>query len=383
MNNSRKIIYLAGFLFSMPVALMLYINSSFLSTFVSSEVMGLTYALASIASILALLLAPKIFRRLGGHAFLLLVILADALSILFFAFSKNSFWAMLIFIIGFALNSLVSFSLDELLKILSGDSDIGSIRGIYLSVMHVAFIASSLLSGAVLGTLPYKYIYLIAFGFMLLFFLLAMFSMKKIPDPKYDNLKILQYVRKFFRNKKLARIYVINFLLQFFYAWMVIYTPIYLSAHLGFTWEEIGTMFAVMLLPFIITPFRIGRYADKVGERRLLMAGFTMAAFSTIFLFFIQAHVVLFWAVLLLATRIGAAAIDVMSDAYFFKHIKSENEEFIGVYRSTVPLSFILGPIVASLVFIFVPSFNFLYLILGAIMLYGIYLSSTIRKSDN
>jgi hypothetical protein len=28
------------------------------------------------------------------------------------------------------------------------------------------------------------------------------------------------------------------------------------------------------------------------------------------------------------------------------------------------------------------PAFNFIFLILGALMLYGIYLSSTIRKSD-
>jgi MFS family permease len=82
-------------------------------------------------------------------------------------------------------------------------------------------------------------------------------------------------------------------------------------------------------------------------------------------------------------TRIGAATIDVMSDAYFFKHIKPENEEFVGVYRSALPISFIVGPVVAFIVLTFVPAFNFIYLALGAVMLYGVYLSSTIRKSDN
>ena len=99
-------------------------------------------------------------------------------------------------------------------------------------------------------------------------------------------------------------------------------------------------------------------------------------------LFFIKEQILWIWAIMLFATRIGAATIEVMSDAYFFKHIKSENDEFVGVYRSASPISFIIGPIIASIVFIFVPSFNFIYIILGALMLYGVYLASTIKKSD-
>jgi len=85
---------------------------------------------------------------------------------------------------------------------------------------------------------------------------------------------------------------------------------------------------------------------------------------------------------LLFATRIGAATIEVSGDAYFFKHIKPENEEFVGVYRSASPIAYIIGPFSAFIVFLFIPSFNFIYIILGTLMLAGIYLSSTIEKSD-
>jgi|SRR3989338_6189730 len=382
MKHSRKIIYLAGFLFSVPVALMIYINSSFLSFFVSEKLIGLTYVLGSIVSITALLIAPQIFRKIGGYKFLLLVVGLDALSIIFFAFSKSAWSAVLAFVLGLALNILIVFSLDELLKIFSRDSATGRIRGTYLVIVHLAFITSQLASGTILGYFSFKEIYIIAFSAMILFFLFSFFSLKNIPDPKYDNIKSLQYIKKFFRNRNLFRAYGINFLLQFFYAWMVIYTPIYLYAHLDFSRKEIGIMFAIMLLPFIIIPFNIGRYGDKVGERRILMFGFTIVTLATLSLFFINNHRVWLWAILLFATRIGAASIEVMSDAYFFKHIKPENEEFVGVYRSTSPLSYIIGPIIASLVFFFIPSFNFIYLILGAVMLSGVYLSSTIRRND-
>lgn len=380
MKHDRKIIYSAGFLFSMSVALVLYINSSFLSSFISQKLMGLTYTLGSIISILALIVVPSIFRKIGGYKFLLWIIALDSLSILLLAFSKNAWSAVLAFVLGFTFNTLIVFSLDELLKIFSRNSATGSIRGIYLAVCHLAFISSQLASGTILGHFSFKIIYIIAFSVMLVFFLFSFFNLKNLPDPKYDNLKVLEYVKEFFKNKNLSRAYNINFLLQFFYSWMIIYTPIYLYVHLGFSWEKIGVMFAIMLLPFIIIPFHIGKYGDKVGERKILMLGFTIATLATLALFFFKEPVMWLWAVLLFITRIGAATIEVMSDAYFFKHIKPENEEFVGVYRSALPLSYIIGPVVAFVIFIFVPSFNFIYLVLGAFMLYGVFLASTIKK---
>lgn len=382
MEQNRKTIYFSGFLFSVPMALMLYVNSSFLSSFISKDVVGLIFATGSILSILALCLAPGIFRKIGGYKFLLWVVGINALTILTCALSRNPWIISIAFVWGFTMNTLIVFSLDELLKIFSKTSAIGRIRGVYLAVCHLAFILSQLVSGTILGYFSFGGVYLIAFGVMVLFFIFSLLKLKDIPDPKYDNLRTLQYLKQFFRNKNLFRAYSINFLLQFFYAWMVIYTPIYLHNHLGFSWKEIGVMFAIMLLPFIIIPFHIGKYGDKVGERKMLMLGFAVMALSVLPLFFIISHKVWLWTLILFMTRIGAATIEVMSDAYFFKHIKSESEEFVGVYRSVLPLSFVIGPVIASLFFIFIPSFNFIFLVLGAFMLYGIYLSSTIRKGD-
>lgn len=112
------------------------------------------------------------------------------------------------------------------------------------------------------------------------------------------------------------------------------------------------------------------------------MFGFIVTTIATVSLFFIHQHIIWLWALLLFTTRVGASIIDVVSDTYFFKHIKPENEEFVGVYRSTNPLAYILGPLAAVIIFIFAPSFNFIYIILGTLMLYGVYLSSTISKSD-
>ncbi len=382
MKYQRRMIYLVGTIFSLPIALMSYINSSFISSFIDEKLVGVIYALGSAVSILALLVAPKIFRKIGGYRFLLWVIALEALSILLFAFSSNAWSTIFLFVCGFSLNTLIFFSLDELLKIFSRESSTGKTRGIYITLCSFAWVIAQLTLGTILGGSSFKTIYLISFLIMLLFFAISYIYLKNIPDPEYDRTDTKKYIGKFLKNKNLFRAYVISFLLQLFYSWMVIYTPIYLSTYLKFSWREIGLIFAVMLLPFVIVPFRLGQYADKIGERKMLMFGFTITSIATFALFFINAHYAWIWAMLLFATRVGAASIEVMSDAYFFKHIKPENEEFIGVYRSASPVAYILGPLLAFIVFNFVPSFNYIFLILGMIILCGVYISSTIKKSD-
>ncbi len=382
MTHKRKITYLAGFIFSLSIALMSYINSSFISSFIDEKLVGTVYALASIVSILTLLVVPRIFRKLGGYKFLLWVTALNSLSILFFAFSQHALGAIIFFILGFTFNILIIFSLDEFLKIFSKDSAIGGTRGTYLALCSLAWIVAQLMLGTVLGWFSFRVIFLISFAVMLLFLAISYVYLKDLADPRYDKTNTRKSIWEFFANKNLFRAYGISFLLQFFFCWMVIYTPIYLSSHIGFSWKEIGIIFAIMLLPFFIIPLPLGRYADKIGERKILMWGFFIASLATFSLFFIQEHRVWVWATVLFLTRVGASSIEVMSDVYFFKHIRPENEEFVGVYRSASPVAYVLGPLVAFMVLSFVPSFNFIYLILGALMLYGVYLSSTIRKND-
>lgn len=326
--------------------------------------------------------AAPLWRKFGGYKFLLWVIALDALSILLFAFSKNAWSVIILFALGFTLNILVYFSLDELLKISSSNSSTGRTRGGYLALSSLAWISAQLSLGTFMGGFSFRMIYLTSFAVILLFFALAYRRLKNIPDPQYDQMDTKKYIGEFFKNKNLFRAYTLTFLLQFFFCWMVIYTPIYLSSHLGFSWKEIGLIFAVMIVPFALIPFPLGKFSDKIGERKMLMFGFIVTSLATLSLFFVKEHSIWIWALLLFLTRVGASTIEVMSDTYFFKHITPENEEFVGVYRSTFPFAYIIGPTVAFLAISLVPSFNFLFLILGALMLSGVYLASTIKTDD-
>ncbi len=381
-NPKLKNIFLLGFLLSLHLAFTSYINSSFLSASFGENNVSLIYIWSSIISILALFFIPGMLRRLGGYRFLLFFSLLDTFCLFLLSNLKSSLNIIPVFIFYFTVNNLIIFALDELLQIFSKNSQLGRVRGLYLTLINLAWVIAQVVSGKAFLSSSFSALYSVAFFIMAAFFLVAFFSLKNLSDPKYDKALGLRSFRNFFRKTNLTRAYAINFLLQFFYVWMVIYTPIYLYAHLGFSWREISLIFTVMLLPFVLIQFPLGNYSDSIGERKMLMFGFAIAALATLSLFFIKSHDIWVWALLLFSTRIGAAVIEVMSDVYFFKHIERESDEYISVYRNTAPASYVLAPLTAFVIFPLIPSFNFIYLILGTFMLYGIYLASTIRKND-
>jgi MFS family permease len=381
-NSKLKNIFLLGFLLSLHLALISYVNSSFLSTFSGEKDVSLIYILGSATSLLVLFFIPQVLGKIGEYKFLLWSSGLNALSLLLLSTLKSSSGIIPVFVFYFTLNYLIIFALDELLQIFSKNSSMGQVRGLYLTIVNSAWVISQIASGKILSGFSFSTLYFVAFVIMALFFLTAFWGLKNLNDPKYDKVLAWKSFKNFFANKNLSRAYKINFLLQFFYVWMVIYTPIYLYAHLGFNWKEIATIFTIMLLPFVLIQFPLGKYSDKIGEKKMLILGFLIASFATLSLFFIKKHEIWIWATMLFTTRIGAAIIEVMSDVYFFKHITKENDEFIAIYRNTAPVSYVLAPFIAFIVFSFIPSFNFIFIILGALMLCGVYLSSTIKRND-
>ena len=97
MKTNRKIIYLAGFLFSIPIALVSYLNSSFLKTFVGEDYIGALYIIASILTIGGFLKMPKVLNRLGNQAVSFWLSFSILISLILLAFCHNEFTAIFAF----------------------------------------------------------------------------------------------------------------------------------------------------------------------------------------------------------------------------------------------------------------------------------------------
>jgi MFS family permease len=152
---------------------------------------------------------------------------------------------------------------------------------------------------------------------------------------------------------------------------MIVYTPIYMNKHIGFSWPEIGIIFTIMLVPFILFELPVGELEDdKYGEKEFLTIGFIVMGLSTLFISFITVKSFWMWATILFITRIGASIVEISSDTYFFKKVDDQKTDIISFFRITRPLSFIVAPLLATVILQFIP-FQYIFIIIGSIMIIG------------
>lgn len=378
-QHNRKIIYLAGFLCSIPVALTSYINSSFLEAYVNKYNVGALYIIASVITILGMLQMPRILNRLGNRSAALLFGLLTCLSFILLAVGGKNLMIIPAFILSFVSANFLFASLDIFVEDFSKNSPIGGLRGLYLMVINGAWVVAQIISGPIINKSSFRGIYISAALFMILSSFVFILFLRHFKDPKYVKVPIRKTMISFLENKNISRIYFINLILKFFFAWMIIYTPIYLHEYIGFGWDKIGIIFTIMLLPFVFLDFLLGKWSDKFGEKKILIIGFIIIGFSTLVIPLISAPSLLLWATILFMTRVGAAIIEVMSESYFFKSVKEENADELSFFRNTNPVSFIIAPLVAIPILLVIPSFKYLFFVLGAVLFLGLFLTLRLR----
>ena len=376
------------FIFTFSVAIPVYINSTFITDSLSTiwdhqtakNLVGVLYTLGSIATTVGILCIPTVLNRFGNYKTTLFLVLIMILLLLGFAFTTSPFLIIPMFIAYFAATSFVYLNLDIFLEKYSKDNHTGEIRGVFLTVLNTALLISPLIAGILITTGGYTKLYLISAVLMMFMLVLFVFHFRGFKDPTYSHTDTRTTLKLVLQNKNIYNIFMAGMLLRFFYAWMVIYMPIYLHEHIGFAWSELGLIFSIMLLPFVLFEWPAGKLADtKWGEKEILTLGFLITGVSTICLVFINTQTFWLWVIALFITRTGASLIEVTTESYFFKQINASDTNIISFYRNARPVAYIIAPVIATILFYITDiDFKHLFLILGFIMFIGIWFSHKI-----
>lgn len=374
---------IAGFLFNLYASLPAYINSSFMAQFVNEDLVSMLYILSSVITIFAFLNFHHVLNKFGNYAAIKFFITAQAVLLCILAFVHIPFAITFAFVLTLVGSSILALNLDIFLEDETATKDTGGTRGIFLTAVNIAWVFSPLLAGLLLdGTTNYRLVYAGSLILILPFAYLIKKNYSDFKDPHYSHATIRATSHKVFHNRDLKKIFTANIILQSFYAWMVIYTPIYLYKYVGFGWDDIGLMFTVMLLPFILVDYPLGKLADKkYGETEIMSIGFLILGISTIGLAYISDKNLILWTSILFITRIGAATVEMMIETYFFKKVPEKDLDVLGFFRMTRPTAYIIAPLIATIALGTV-GHQAMFIILGVICLCGLYFSLTIRDTN-
>lgn len=385
----RQITYLAGFFLNVHMALSAYVNSSFLASFMSEKLVGLVFVITSLMTIIAVFEDEYIVHKFGSIRSTSILVLIAILSVLPLINLSSPLLLVATFIIYYSLGTVIRFNLDLYLENFSDTADTGKIRGFYLTIANLAWLFAPIIAGELVAIDSYWKVYM-ASGLAL--FPLIYLTLYKMKDGNKNygqtaasvNIRgtLVKICRKI--SPKHIEIYntlFVTFILGFFYSIMVIYTPIYLNRHIGLEWEKIGIIFTVMLAPFVLFQLPLGRLADRIGERTIMTGGLLIMAAATAVISFISTDSVILWAAILFLTRVGAAAIEAMTEIHLFKTIDNTDVDIMAISRNIYPFANLAGP-VFGVIFLLLLPIKFIFVSLAVITLLGLRHSLALRKIE-
>lgn len=378
------VIYIASFLYAFHYTLPLYVASSFMGGFIDERTVGMAYALSSVLTTFFFLNTGRILRVVGNYTLTLTFIVLETVSLLLLAFLHSPLWLVLVFILNQTILNILYLNLNIFLEAYSSDATTGATRGMFLTILNIAILIAPFIAGMMFSDGEFRSIYLASAAVIAPVFLLIFFGFRGHHDPDYKHLPLWAALRQIAQSKDIQGVFAASFFLNLFYAWMIIYTPLYLYKTLGIPLSQIvGIITPIALIPFVVFQAAMGRIADRsLGEKEMLVGGFLVMAASTAVLAFVSSTSVALWAALLFVTRVGAAAVEAMSETYFFKKVDSSDAHLITLFRNIPPLAYLAGPIIATMFLsITGAGYQYLFLVLGFFMLVGVSYALTIQDT--
>ncbi len=375
-------IAIIGFIYILHAAIPIYSNSSFLGLFANERTIGFIYMAGAAFSILCFLLAPVVIRRLGNYTMAIILVCLQ-MAVFYGLIASTSPQSLTIFfILQFGIVSIIGLTLDIFLESYTNNSHVGAVRGLYTATLNASWVIAPLIGSLIInGTNDYRGTYIASMALLLPLLYLIHRNFPRFKDPNYTHLSPWQLAKHVSSNKNWVKLFFANMILQTFYSWMVVYSPIYLNKTIGFGWEEIGIILVIMLIPFPLIQYPLGRLADKkYGEKEMLAIGFAIMAIATMALSLTTVRSILFWAILLFITRIGAATAEIMMETYFFKTVSPSDSATLGIFRITRPISYFLAPLIMIIGLLFLDE-RYMFVVIGMMCLIGLYPALTIKDT--
>ncbi len=363
----RIVLSVGNFFFALFSTATIYILLPYLSTFMSVTYAGLVVAGGALVACLFYPLLPHLVSRYGAQQLALVFAVLEMIVLVALAIAPSAVAAAFLVALMIALQPFLAYQLDLLLEAASAEaSTTGRVRALFLTAWNIAALLAPLLIGALLiqGD-EYNRVFLAAAGVLIPF--VVLFTARKLPKGNPPVLSRMgDTLRCIMRDRDLAAVTFGHLLLYLFFIWAPLYVPVYLHTELGIPWSELSWIFFVMLVPYVLIQYPSGVIADKfLGDKELMFGGFLLAGVSlaAVSLFTSSTPLVLI-ALVLVASRAGAALMESMTEIHFFRRVSERDANSISIFRGAWPLANLIAPVVGSLILIF-GNYEMLFAITG------------------
>lgn len=346
-NRKIMVINFVTMLMGFSQAMLTYVMSTYLEKASGTESVGPFYFGAYAVLLVLLLNMHKLAKAWGKTNVFLVAIVANIVSLSFLSAMPMSLAGAGMMVAYMISSGLEWVAMDAILEDYSVDKESGRIRGKHLTILNAGFLLGPFLSAKILERFDFEGIFVFLLIFNAAMFVYALVKLRGSNGRFESEVKVGEIISKVAKRPDIRRIYYVSFILELFYALMVIYTPLYLL-DLGLDWGRIGIILTVMLVPFVLVQYPAGIMADrKWGERGMLVFSIAVMGMFTCFCYLMRTPDVLAWAAILFGTRVGAALVEVLRDSYFYKRIDGRDVDLINFFRTAMPMAYVVAAVIS------------------------------------
>lgn len=378
-NGKVRLITFLGFLFGFSVAIIGYLSSKYFSDALGTDNIGYLFTISFVIILLVLLNLHKLLMYIGRGRTLMIALVLQIAVLFALVLAQVSLLGVILMMIYYILYAVIWVMYDIVLEAYSTDDESGRIRGLFLSVMGLGVLCGPLYATNVLDQWGFAALFLTSLILYIAMFIIVITSLNHIQGHvRKRHIPIIETMRKVMRKEELRNIYLLSLVLRYFYATMTIFMPLYLL-NLGFSLPQIGWMFTIMLLPFILFEYPVGVIADKKsGEKGILVIGLIIMAIASIWIVLTNSTDIYVWTAILFVSRIGAALVEPMQDAYFYRQIDGSNVALINFFRSSRAVAYIASTGIATVITYFY-GLESVFVAMAMIVIIGIYPATTLK----
>lgn len=347
-----------AFLYTIQSAALSFFASPYLIQLgLKQNEVGILFAAASVCGIALLSAFPVLIRACGARCMFVCGSSTLSVSLFWLAFEPHTMLALLLLLVAL-LSSLLLWSVFDigLEYTTKNENETGRTRSLFLSTVNVGFVAIPSVAGFLVASGGFSTLFIFSGLSMLLCALYGLYAFPYVPPQPHARVRIGDMIDVLATQPNVRRVFSAQFLLQAFYAFMVIYMPIMLVDVYGLSLQEMSIVFSVAMIAFLVVEPPVGYISDTwLGEKEIMILGFVILIGTTAALPLLAEASVLAWALLMFATRVGAASIEMTTESYFFKHVDSSNVVQVSAYRMLSAGARIIVPLLGVCFLTFIP----------------------------
>ncbi len=366
--------YVMTFLFALHYAIPVYATSSYLHTYFNSSIVSAIYMIGSILALIASINIARSVKKFHTYGFTFGIAIAEMVIITIFGHTQNIYLIPVFFVVHFVLQVLLNITLNIFIENFTIHARVGSVRGLFLAIFNLAILISPFIGGAILRHYSFSVLYTVSACMLIPYLYFLHRYLHHMKEPAYHQLNIIGAAKEAFRNKNLRAAMIGELVVSSFYATMVIYSPLYLTA-IGIPLTSyMMIILPIALIPLVVLPYELGYLADKkFGEKEMLIIGLLILTVTTFLFVTVSTTALWVWALLLFVSRIGATFVETMSFSYYFKKVGVEDPSLTALFINMQGMGTLIVGTVGVIIAPFVGERpQLMFVVLGCAILWSI-----------